>query len=503
VPALWQALTENPDPLLEHALVHAAHWLADTPSLHLGLQYPHARVQNAALVLLEQSSRPPQQLKPEMVLNAIKSPDAGLRRAALGTLQKHPEWSGQATTLIQDWLGKLDLSEEELRGLSGLIIAFQGDGAVQKQVAIALCNSGNDTSAERVCFLLDTVAETTLAELPESWMQAMAENLEHPNATVRLHAVRTMAVLQLSQFDERLVRLAESSNQPPELRIEALRALVRRQRGISATAFEFLLQQLGEEENPLARLAASEVLGSARLTEPQLVSVLSKVRDDGLISPAVLLPAVPKPLSEDAASSLLGYLTDATRHGWRPTEAEFVRISESLPESMRPRTGELRAIVQEARERERVRLAGYEPLLQGGDARRGRSVFFGKKVACTTCHRIGGQGGQVGPDLTKIGAIRSGNELLEAIVIPSATIAQEYETYQVITHNDRTATGTIARQSTEDLYLRDSSGAELRFRKAQIQELRRLTTSLMPEGQERALTEGEFRDLLAYLKSLR
>jgi putative heme-binding domain-containing protein len=503
VPAIWQALTENPDPLLEHALIHAAHWLADTPSLQVALQYPHPRVQHAALVLLEQPSRPPQHLKQETVMSAVKSPDPGLRRAAIATLQKHSEWAGQAAALVQDWLEKPSLSEEELRGLRGLILTFRGESAIQKSVAAALRNSGAATSVERVCFLLDILAESTLAELPESWKNALAENLESPNATVRLHTIKTVGVLQLSRLDDRLLWLCESGDEPPEHRVEALRAVVRRHRGLSGKSFEFLLRQLGETENPLVRLEASEVLGSAQLTEPQLIELLAKLRGDTLVSPSVVLSAVPKSLSENAAQSFLDYLAAAVRNGWRPTESELASVSESLSENTRHRAGELKSLVQQARQRERARIADYEPLLQGGDSQRGQKVFFGKKVACATCHRIGSQGGLVGPDLTKIGAIRAGKNILEAILIPSATIAQEYETYRVVTRDERAATGTIARQSTEVLYLRDSSGAELRFRRDQIQELTKLTTSLMPEGQERALTADELRDLLAFLQGAR
>jgi len=67
----------------------------------------------------------------------------------------------------------------------------------------------------------------------------------------------------------------------------------------------------------------------------------------------------------------------------------------------------------------------------------------------------------------------------------------------------RTATGVISRQTADTLVLRDSSAAELRLRKDQIQEMQRQPTSLMPEGLERTLTRDEFRDLLAFLQSLK
>jgi putative heme-binding domain-containing protein len=140
-------------------------------------------------------------------------------------------------------------------------------------------------------------------------------------------------------------------------------------------------------------------------------------------------------------------------------------------------------------------------LLSGGDPVRGRAVFLGSKVACATCHRLGDAGGLVGPDLTRIGAIRSGYDLLESIFWPSSTFAQGYEPYTAATADGRILEGLIARQDADVLILRDSSGAETRLRRDDIEELRRSETSLMPDGLGRALTRDELRDLLAFLRS--
>src|SRR5205814_3452840 len=53
------------------------------------------------------------------------------------------------------------------------------------------------------------------------------------------------------------------------------------------------------------------------------------------------------------------------------------------------------------------KLDSMAPLLEKGDAKAGREVFLGKKAGCTACHTVAGQGGKVGPDLSKIGSIRS------------------------------------------------------------------------------------------------
>ena len=62
---------------------------------------------------------------------------------------------------------------------------------------------------------------------------------------------------------------------------------------------------------------------------------------------------------------------------------------------------------------QKARLAELAPLEAGGDAERGRQIFFGKKAACANCHTVAALGGKVGPDLSAIGKIRSGGDLIE------------------------------------------------------------------------------------------
>jgi putative heme-binding domain-containing protein len=197
------------------------------------------------------------------------------------------------------------------------------------------------------------------------------------------------------------------------------------------------------------------------------------------------------------------YLEESVRAGWRPTEAALDEFLQALPASVLEKAGPLRDLLRQGAAAQAARLAQFEPLLDGGDAVRGRAVFFGAKVACAACHRVGHEGGLVGPDLTKVGAVRAGRDLLESVLFPNSTIAQGYDQYAVVTADGRTAGGVIARQSADTLVLRDSSGAEVRLRKDQVERLERQDTSLMPDGLERALTPDELRDLLAFLKSLR
>jgi putative heme-binding domain-containing protein len=318
---------------------------------------------------------------------------------------------------------------------------------------------------------------------------------------VRAGAVRAAAVWQVAELDEALTRLADDPAAEAALRVEAVRALVARHTRPSDGRFALLLGQLADSAAPLARLTAADVLGRSTLTDAQRRQFLRAVRDDVLVPPAAVLPAFRKDVGAEAAIELLDYLTAAAGRGWKPTEAELEAVLKPLPDG--PKADALRAELTKAADRDAARLAEFEPLLDGGDKDRGRAVFFGSKAACGACHRVGNDGGTVGPDLTKVGGVRAGRDLLESVVLPSATFAQGYETYRVDLADGRTAAGVIARRTADGVVLRDATGAEVRVPAAAVERMTRDRTSLMPDGLAQAVTPHEFRDLLAYLLSLR
>ena len=245
------------------------------------------------------------------------------------------------------------------------------------------------------------------------------------------------------------------------------------------------------------------MFGKTQLDREQLQALLDRIKADALITPAVLLPMLERSTTPETEQVVLGYLEDVHSQ-WLASAADALkRLHASLSEPARPHLESALQIAHQSIADQQARLTEFLPLLEGGNAERGRAVFLSSKVACSTCHRVGTSGGQIGPDLTTIGAIRAGRDLIESIVFPSSTIAQGFEPYTIITTEGRVISGTMARQTADIVVLRDSSGAETRMRREQIEELSRQSTSMMPEGMERLLTHEELRDLLAYLQSLR
>jgi putative heme-binding domain-containing protein len=142
-------------------------------------------------------------------------------------------------------------------------------------------------------------------------------------------------------------------------------------------------------------------------------------------------------------------------------------------------------------------------LTKGGDVGHGRSIFFGKRVACSSCHTIGAEGGHVGPDLTSVGSIRSGHDLLEAIVFPSASFVPGHEVYRVRTKNSNEVLSGVLADDPNAVILVTGPNAEVRIPRDQIASMEPSTISLMPEGLDTSLTQQEFTDLLAFLQAQR
>jgi putative heme-binding domain-containing protein len=203
------------------------------------------------------------------------------------------------------------------------------------------------------------------------------------------------------------------------------------------------------------------------------------------------------------AWELIGYLSDALGRGWEPPAEQIEALIADVPPAARGQAEILRTRLRDSAGRRGARLAEYEPLLAGGDTSRGRAVFFGNKVACATCHRVGSEGGQVGPDLTKVGSVRAGRDILESVVLPSSTFAQGYDSYVVQTNSGEVYAGIIPQPGADVIEVRDSAGKTTRLHKDQVKRVQRQPVSIMPEGLPAALTKEEFRDLLAYLQSLK
>jgi quinoprotein glucose dehydrogenase len=148
-------------------------------------------------------------------------------------------------------------------------------------------------------------------------------------------------------------------------------------------------------------------------------------------------------------------------------------------------------------------LAGYRETLLGGDASAGRDIFLNKtEVACLRCHKVQGQGGEVGPDLTGIGAKQTREYLLESMVDPSRQIAKGYETVVLALRNGTFVSGVLKAETPDEIRLITPEAQILVVPKREVED-RKTGKSAMPEDLVKHLTKSELRDLVEFLAGLK
>ncbi len=135
-----------------------------------------------------------------------------------------------------------------------------------------------------------------------------------------------------------------------------------------------------------------------------------------------------------------------------------------------------------------------------GDAARGKTLFDGKG-RCSTCHRVDGTGGRLGPELSRIGQVRRAAELEQSVLDPGAEVLPTSRFYRVVTRGGQTITGRLLNHDTFTVQLLDSAEQLRSFEKADLRE-QGFVASPMPSGKG-TLSAAEVTDVVAYLVSLK
>ena len=141
-------------------------------------------------------------------------------------------------------------------------------------------------------------------------------------------------------------------------------------------------------------------------------------------------------------------------------------------------------------------------LAEPGDAASGRRLFFGHVgPQCSACHRHGGRGGQVGPELTNLASQSTREQVIRSIMDPSAEVAPHYQPYVLTTTDGETRVGLRLPKGGDDgveVYA-DASGRRYKIKSEEIEFRKSSEISIMPAGLEKSLTIEDLRDLVTFL----
>jgi putative membrane-bound dehydrogenase-like protein len=503
VPAILEALSdEQNDRVLDHSLTYALIEIGDRDATAAGLKHPSPRVRRAALAALD--AMPGGKPDPKAVVAELDAKDPALKETAWWVAGKHPDWGEHLAGVFRDQLTQADrLPAAAREELTDRLVKFARNPAVQQAVAGAIESGPKEAKG----VALRAVARSGLKAMPGVWAKALVgaapgladrELLRDALAAVRAVPV---SAAEFDRFVEGLPRAAlwPGGVVPEEFRLAALAACPPGSPIRDETARQ-VIARLAAGEPAATRAVAADALGRAALSPDQLKALADSLRTVGPIEAAKLIDVFGKSKDESVGLALVAALKD-------PAVRAILRVEQVRPvldkygPAVRKEAAAVYAAFEEARKDESAKLERLLKELPAGDVRRGQLVFNGAKGQCATCHKIGYVGGLLGPDMTRIGAVRTERDLLEAIVFPSASFVRSYEPVRVTTADGRTLNGILKRDAPDEVVLAVAADREERVARADVESVSPGTVSVMPAGLDQQLTMQELADLVAFLKA--
>jgi quinoprotein glucose dehydrogenase len=312
---------------------------------------------------------------------------------------------------------------------------------------------------------------------------------------VRQTGTQVAAKLGVKEVGPVLMGLVQDAKAPAAVRAEALKALHSLKDKQAAEATLIALN----DEAPVLQAAGQRLLAKQ---DPSAALKLFKrsFLNGSLIEQQSAFAALPEMKSPEADELLVQQLK-RLNEGKLDKEVQLDLLEAAQKRNVPNVKSELTTF-EEHRPKDNP-LAQYLETLHGGDAERGRTIFFERsQVSCVRCHKIGNTGGEVGPDLTKLGAEKAREYLLEAIVDPNRQIAKGFETVIIVTNDGRSQAGIVKLEDADKIQILTPEAKLITIPKSEIDE-RATGKSSMPDTLIKQLSKQDLRDLVEFLSSLK
>ncbi|GAA4467360.1 c-type cytochrome [Nibrella saemangeumensis] len=319
--------------------------------------------------------------------------------------------------------------------------------------------------------------------------------LNSPELSLRSGAVKGISRLGMTQASPQLLASLKNDKEAG-VRIDALRALVALNDKEVGKAIE---QALADPEKSV-RVAGLDLVTKTSMAKDRMVALLSDVintRTTEEKQAAVLtLGKLPVQQSQKVYDQLLGQLAA----GKLPADISL-ELEESITSTKSaPLMARHKAITSKLSPD--AVLASYKGALSGGDANLGRRTFFRHQTAqCIRCHAYDDLGGNAGPRLNGVASRLTQEQLLEALINPSARLAPGYGTVTLQLKNGKTVSGVLQGETATEVLVKVGDQPDAAIKKDQIAK-RTNAPSSMPD-MKYLLSKREIRDVVSFLSTLK
>ncbi|WP_439582712.1 HEAT repeat domain-containing protein [Dyadobacter bucti] len=376
------------------------------------------------------------------------------------------------------------------------LVAFAKRTDLNKEVrAEALATLGTWASPsvmDRVDGRYRGVIERNPATVKAKIQPIISSLLQDNDASILIAASQMLTNLGVTENNAALAKILDT-HKDPKVRAAMLTAL----NDLKYTDMETVMKKGMTDSDADVRTAALGMVGSVNMSKETLTDISKTIFDKGSVREQQqmlrVLGEMPITKTEGIFDNLIGKMADKTLSPSLALDlGEAVDSTKSAP--LIAKLAPLRS--------KGATVADFQDALFGGNAQLGRRYFMTNSAAeCVRCHSVGGQGGEVGPSLSNIGNVLTREQILQALIEPSARLSPGYGMVMLTLKDGTSAAGILSQENEHELVLKTSEAEPLKIPVARIAKRENVPSSMPPMGS--IMSKREIRDVVEFLSGLK
>ena len=494
---------DNKDAYLRHAAVHALARIGKNATLDAGVEDSSAAVR-LGVVLAYRELRDPK------IAAFLNDSDAYVVREAAIAINDAPiegAYAALAAKLDGAPINDVPLVERAINAQYRLGVAANAktlaqyaarNGANDGMRAEALLQLGlwgKTPQRDRIVGIYRPLPTRGAKDAADALVAILPKVLGQGPEVVQLAALEAIGGLSLAGAGPTLIATVGNEDVPEAVRVGALKALetlggdnvmagIRAAEKSSNAALRLASLQIAAKRSPESALPIVKRLSTSSSEAEQKAAFMAMGQLQTADTPKLLVGALDQLAAGKVAPGAQLELITAAEASTAPA----VKARWEKQQAAWASTGDA--------------LASYSFALAGGSPSRGARQFYENPVLpCARCHKVNGEGGEAGPDLTLIGKEKSKEYLLESVIKPSAHIAAGFDVVTFTLKNGDTETGSLASESPTQIVLKRADNSTVNIDPKQVKE-RVTAPSSMPEIYTQVMTRAQLRDVVAFLQVL-
>ncbi|MER0439089.1 HEAT repeat domain-containing protein [Emticicia sp. W12TSBA100-4] len=316
--------------------------------------------------------------------------------------------------------------------------------------------------------------------------------LKETNAETLVTMAGLLAELNITEYNNELANIYNTSDNA-KVRAAILPALNK----LKYSDLEAAIKKGMDDKDESVRTVALSLLNNNNVTKESLPELVKTIFTKGSIREQQQILMVLGKLTIDKTQEVLSGLIDQLKE-----KQLSPNVSLELKEAVEASGSDALKTKIAAIKPGASPMDEYMESLFGGNRNIGRNIFNNNSTAqCVRCHNMSGEGASVGPNLSKIGGTLSREQILQALIEPSARLSPGYGTVSLKLKDGQEVTGTLAKENAEELVITTSDAEPLVIPVSRIAKRENMPSSMPPMGS--LLSKREIRDVVEFLSNLK